>query len=656
MSFESYSDQIKQQSLGRNCASGLTSLRSVIDSVENAVSAETKTALMLLSNQPSEDPMWSFTESLVSDTSSGIGSNIIDPITGAAADSYGVLVNTILDPTNIVDAATLTVTAMLGSTAGSVGAFDPEAKKLLVSKTLERAKGACGSTISSQELLSNSWGGLQQAWGKLSQTAKEEQQKIKAFFAASGKTNASGDGLGFGDGLRTITGGFLKVVLGNELSTLKQIAQTIEKLSDTVAKLTAEDYATNHPYLIALVRQHIWAADANLASVNALLLQGSSFDDATYEAAKSELEGAASVLKGDYWDDLLKIFPTARMLRVIALMVELEVLIETFDKLSTDNRSHTKNFFEFKTNFRVKTPGVDVLYGPIISAIRCRLQGMTEDMSQTLAKDQLLTYLLKEKQWYAELQLTLLLFNGMKYFDQFKKALKSSGIGVDKLNFKVDIDEQSLSTSYTGTLSKETLVAEMNKYVFYVKRKVNHNVPNSLVVGYGDVVLADVALYIRERPAFHGSLFVETFGTYLPKNAKNLISSIANNPVEDALNKLNTFAGPGIIAAQAYINALSASNTDLSVDALMRGDFDQFFRFDSVVNSLTQKLQETAALVIDCLESKEPPDPTSLAAAKSAYKVAQEQARASAIYRDVVYNGAEKQLQAIILGDLTKYQ
>jgi hypothetical protein len=650
MTSDTFSQQIKQKSLGRNCVTGLIDFSDIYSRYKDSLQESKATELELADNAKNNESAFGKMMSSIFSSTGANTSSSVNAFVGQDIDSLedllsavGSTVDTIMDPLAITDAIATTATATLGTTLGAVGAFDPSVRDLLVSNTKERSKGVCGKR--NIHLASNTFRGVVASYGQLKSGAREIQRITKAFAAASGSGN------GFGDGLKWVVGNTLLVGLNNELSILKQICDTVQDLNKAVERLRPSDYVTNHREIAAVVKFLLDRADTSLETVNNIMLAGGALDEAGYEASRIDVETAKDILKGDYFGDLLKILPTTRMLKVVGLYVKLSLLTETFNKTSDRNREDATNFFEFDLNFTRATPGIDVLYGPIVNAIRCRLQRTVSDITDTMSKDQLLLYLLKEKQWYAEALLTLELYKGLEVFGKVKKAL-SSGDLMKALNFQVELDTGRMTTSYSGLRDKDTIVAYLTLYMDFVRKKINMNVPSSLVTSYGDLATFEIAEYIKERPAFHGASFVKVFGSSLPPNLQNFAASALSNPIEEALSHLSQDAQNGILLAQMYLAFLSDEDADLATEALSRGDLVTFFSFDSVVNKLGQHLAEQSLSLVACIRNDPRPNVAAMTAAKSAYEEAQDQVRASSIWKDVYYNSHEKHIQTTILTDL----
>jgi len=384
------------------------------------------------------------------------------------------------------------------------------------------------------------------------------------------------------------------------------------------------------------------------------LLAGGELDEGSYQFAEDNVEIVKEMMEGDYYSDIFQIFPTKRMLKVMIYYMELTVYIRTFEKVSANNRIQSKNFFEFETNFTQQSPGIDALYGPILSLIRCRIQRTAQDMSSTLDKDQLFTFLLKEKQWYVEMLLTLQIFKTLEYFNKIKDALGSLDI-MKALNFQVDLDNGSISTSYSGQVTAETVVEDLRRYLSLVKKKINNNLPAVVVTAQGEVVSFELSEYVRERSAFQGALFVSVF---LPENTppafQRIGASLLANPIQNAIAKLDANAIQGIVLAQQFYFLLNSADAQIMINALKNGDFAQFFQVD-IVNSVKKELEAWTSALLNCLNTQENPDPQLVAKAQNSFEKAQEQVRASATWRDIYYNSNDRHFQSVVLGELDDY-
>ena len=650
----SISGQIRVESLGLACEQVIVTLNQIKEAVNTAIETKRKVELALAKTQDATQNPWSsFAESLKESINKGIDEiqEQIDAFISADFNTIGDLTSTvdstissIIDPTSVWSSASDAFTDGLGSPQGLVGPDPAVSRARLVKSTNDRSKGVCAPGVTFQALLNNTFAAAGNVTNQVKQIGKDVQEMVGAFRAAAGS------GKGFGDGLKKIAGDALLFVLRNELITLKQIIETVEKINKTVLELRDDDYRINHRHLISLARQRVWEADDAMKLIIDTIVAGGEIDEASYQYAEDNVEQAKEILGGDYTDDLLKVFPSKRMLKLVAYYIELDVLIRTFEQSSKKNRQQSKNFFDFDSNFSQKTPGIDGMYAPVLALIRCRLQRTAQDMSDTMTKDQIITFILKEKQWYAELILTLGIFKGLEYFNKMKEAIGSFDL-MKVLNFQVELDNGQIQTSYSGFVSPETLVEDMRRYQSFVKKKINQNLPATVVTSTGDIVLFNIAEYIEDRSALQGALFLSVFAPdNMPPSMQRIAGSLLANPIQQAVAKLDANAIQGIVLAQAFFEYLDSSDADLAANALKEGNFVELFAMD-IINSLKKQLEDYAAIVLNCLNGQPDPDAKLLERAQLDYESAQDQVRASTTWKDIYYNSNQRHFQSVVIGE-----
>ncbi len=640
MELISRSAQIRTETLGNNCGPSLLGTKGLLSELSDSLSSSSKVELDLASESSnSNNLVKQVYKDLTDETSSAINNFFGSEITDVSSLTKAVesTLVSIVDPGSIVNAVSSTSTALLGSVGGSVGLFDPAAKSALVRNAREASKGDCSGGLGTGEIFSATLTGVSAIGGNVVDRAKEIGSALSTFSSIKGNTS------GFGDGLMNIIGKSLRLAFKNELFTLKKIIKVINSLNDELEKFDSDEYQLDHSALLKEVRRLLTNAGVNLDTVNAILQQGGGLAEGNYALAEADVTTAADLLKNPEID-LISI-PTTRYLKVVGLFIELELLIKTFDKISHDNRSRVGYFGEFKTSFSVPTPGIDFLFAPIVTAIRCRLVKTVSDIDNTLNKNQLLLFLLKEKQWYAELLITLALFKASKTFKQTKEALAD-------LNFKVDTDPGRVVTSYSGLASKEIILALLDRYKQLVRKKMSLDIPASSVTGMGNLCIVRITQYITERPNFQGALFTEVFFDGVPPNLEKLATSLADNPLDKLIGQLDTEAIEGIVLAQQYMEVLTEKGLDASFDALMQGDLESFFSFDTAASNLSKQLEQYASIAVEC--SRNTGDVRSVNYAKQAFNRSQIELRAAKIYESVYYHSDQKYIETVLTAKFTE--
>jgi len=584
---------------------------------------------------PAQPP--SFLDSLVEGVSSSGGAALLDA-TLLAGDSLQSLVEGLIkDPTTIANSVVATSTATIGAFGNVADIFAPETSALLTDNARKAGNNICGPLSGSAlPQLSATWTGVTGIPNQFGRIRRQAAQVFNSFAIGLGLDK------GFGDGLRHIAGNALKVTLKNEMATIRQMIRVIRELNKEIPNLNENDYVTDHVAIITTALSLVQSADSRLAGTIEQLRTTGGSPGGDIAVAKADMKAAAELLRSTSFKDIIDILPTRRFLKIAGLLYELEQLIAVFNKLAVDNRSRTDYFAEFESTVIAESSGAGFLYIPTLSAVRCRLLRMIDDMQITLPQKKLVKYLLKEKQWYVELVIAQELLRSTSYLDRLFTNMK-------KLNFRVDVSPEMVMTSYSGTTSLEEINIFLTRYVNLVKRKMTFNLPPAVVVGTGDAAIAKLCQYMDERPNFHGAMFAEVFFGDLPPGFERLASGLLSNPLAKAVSKLEEEAGPGIVLAQQFITLTSDRGFDTAIDSLLRGDVRGFLALDSLTATLYNQLQEYAAVATTCLQ--ESGDLDQVIQAKTAYDVAREEVRAAELFDNIFYQSEGDYVEAVLLAD-----
>lgn len=642
MTLLALSSQIRTETLGRNCAPGVTSLRDILSligsSEASANKAQIEAALADRDNVtlgPTQPP--SFFDTLVDDVIKSSGVALTDATELAGGTIQSLLEGLLKDPSYITNSIVSTATATIGAFGNVADVFTPDTSALLTDNARKAGNNICGPASGvALPQLSATWTGITGIPNQFGRIRRQVTQVFSSFSIGLGMDK------GFGDGLRHIAGNALKVALKNEMATIKQIIRVIRELNKEIPRLNSNDYVTDHVAIISSALSLVQAADSRLAGTIEQLRNIGGAPSGDIAAAKADVEAAAELLKSTSFKDIIDVLPTRRFLKIAGLLYELEQLIDTFNSIAEDNRARTDYFAEFESTVIAESAGVGFLYIPTLSAVRCKLLRMIDDMQLTLPQKKLVKYLLKEKQWYVELIIVREMLRSTAHLDRLFTDMK-------KLNFRVDVSPEVVRTSYSGTTSREEINIFLTRYLNLVKRKLNFNMPAGTVVGVGDAAIVKLCQYMDERPNFHGALFAEVFFDDLPPGFERLASGLLSNPLARAVSKLEEEAGPGIVLAQQFITLTSDKGFDAALDSLLKGDVKGFLALDSLTVTLYNQLKEYAAIATTCLE--ETGDVNQAIQARTAYEVAQEEVRAAELFDNIFYQSEGDYVETLLVAD-----
>jgi hypothetical protein len=676
--FTSLNEQIRLQSVGADCGQSFISLKDIVDSslasLEVDANSKLRTALAAqnATNEKLEGLLLSTQEETLNDIAEFVGiedfSDFKDPIT-IAAESAGSLV----DFPELFGAISATSTGILGSVGATTGILDPENANQLTKNVLNYGKtGGCGGGL---EGASAVWGAtltgystaIQSKIDKLSNDVTKFANTLRKFGKKLGSSvnpepgqkptgliddsdkGTIADGL-LGIGLQTF-----EFAIRQEAFILKDMMRVAKKLRDALNDMRPSDYKLDHAQLTNTAKQLLLVAEANLATVNDSLSRGGALPRVNYDFAKEKVEIARQLLKldtGDSWKDVYKVVPSKRALKVVYYMAHLQLLIKTFEKIAERNQERNTNFNAYKTEFEAKTSGIDYLYGPIVNLARCQIKKVVADMNATMRQDKLVSYLLKEKKWYAQLSIIRGILKSVKELDRVKRQL-SRDITIDgkkiadgeKL-FKIDFDMGQVTSGYIGSTSAAEVIADAKRFLEIANQKLHKNIPakevvtkipaapaaeltlgttsespgtkvflpakpaRSVTVSYIDTFYLQfeyrITKYMSERKNFSGSLLADTFGKLLPEGLQGALSDLTSKigPLQDALNKIGE-AGEYISGAQQFLTLLDENGFDLAAKGLREGDLRQFFDANAISANLASQIGDVTGIAIDCAIKKQ---------------------------------------------------
>ena len=124
---------------------------------------------------------------------------------------------------------------------------------------------------------------------------------------------------------------------------------------------------------------------------------------------------------------------------------------------------------------------LDNLYAPVIRGIRCRLQTLVGDMAATASKNNIATFLVREKLWCLELSILNKLMDASRAFD------------VDVLKLGAFGDQWNSLTTHAATadynVSIDSIINATELYLSNVKYKLSYNADPGIIVARGSLAV-----------------------------------------------------------------------------------------------------------------------------------------------------------------------
>ena len=664
---DSLGEQLRLQSVGVNCGQSFIALNEAFAALATSLGAEADSKLRtaLAAQQAKNKGLGTYLTDAArepfEDIAEFLGEDVFSDIKDPFSATGGFALE-IADFPELFGAITATSTGILGSVGASSQLLDPENARQLTKNVLDYGKnGGCSGGIGESTQI---WGatfnsyatGIQSKIDKLnkditkfSNSLKSFGQKLGSAFDPNKPTTPQQDDGTLADGLLGVGLQAFEFTIRQEAFVLKEMLRVAKKLREALNNLKDSDYKIDHAQLTDMAKQLLMIAEANLTTVDSSLSRGGALPRANYDYAKKNVDVARQLLKldtGDAWKDIYRVVPSKRQLYVVYYMARLQLLLKTFEKIAERNQVRNTNFNSYKTDFEFKTSGIDYLFGPIVNLIRCRLKKIIADMNAVMAKDKLIPYLLKEKQWYAELSIVRGMFKSVKDLERVKEQL-SRDITIDGFKiadgsklFKVDVDMGRVTSGYIGSTSAAEVIADGKKFVEVANQKLHKNLPGPSVVttlppapaaqiNQGDTTINfppqpertvtlsyidtfylqfefKLTKYMAERENFSGSLLADTFGSLLPEGLQSVVADLSSKagPLKDALDKLNS-AGNAISGAQQFLTLLDENGFDKVSNSLRSGDMKEFFEANAVTANLASQIGDITGIALDCAQKQQ---------------------------------------------------
>lgn len=360
-------------------------------------------------------------------------------------------------------------------------------------------------------------------------------------------------------------------LLINQDVLLDQIAGVISDIVGTLDGMDEDDYLTDHVTLIRTQQLQVQSAEQDLIATRAQLLHGGDLNKTRWVAARSKLREASDELCG------LKLGISGKPLVLYGYATYLDYLIDVLERQVSLTGGISDNIRNFRSNFIASTT-FDSLFTPIVDQIACRVRKVIEDMDATLAKNQFIRYLVKEKQWCLELMAIAAV---MKFADKMNiDSALSKFSGTDALEDAADAVGDALgdAASKTDDSAVINLIPSLRLYSSRIKRKASTNISSSALIEQGEILLANI------------------------EAAKNNNSSLLGITGEFT-TKVVLFGGAAITAVSTLMDFAADRNVSSFVDALSNGDIVKALQLDALTGSVEGQLANLTAQLTPAVEA-----------------------------------------------------
>ena len=383
---------------------------------------------------------------------------------------------------------------------------------------------------------------------------------------------ASSSAFGVGDALAAVAARTLLDVLGGQDIVVAQLRGVARQIADLADGMTSKDYLFDHANFIREQRDLLLNADAILAQIEASLLFAPQFDAAGWEAARKIIKQVSENLRKLGLSDLLSGF-SAKPMRLYLLALYADTLLSVLRRYQAISDRIAAALLGFAQNFA--NVRFDNLFAPVVDLLRCRIRKVIEDMDATIAKNSLLYYIVKEKQWSLELAAVAAFMKMTAKVDLPGKLDRFSGTEALRDAFS------ALTKALTPDPNERDLrylISVGSAMVLLAKQKAASNIPSSLVVSAAEATIVECDRYTQRSG-----------------HVKPLLGGYVG---------LVVVAAPTAVAAVAKILRFAEEHQCSSfTDAVSEGRIDEAFQADALTSSLEGHASSLIAHVIADFEA-----------------------------------------------------
>ncbi len=408
---------------------------------------------------------------------------------------------------------------------------------------------------------------------------------------------------------------------------LTQIRDTVSEINADLEDLDEDDYSINHKLVISESIIELSLADNILRAQLDNVLRDFPINFNGYENARQHIDNVKDVLCGINLEDIFGGYLSLGILKITGRLIYLEELLGLLLELEEELEQIYVNLGSFNTAFEDVT-FFDSLLIPVIQLLRCRLTIVMADMRQAIDKNQLATFVLKEKEWCFELAILSSLMNASKMFDIDKTEGPLSVEGLDGV-----MDALFKTVNDRGDIvSISSIEQTLNAYIRNVRHKLSYNVPVTQIQARGNLVNSLINTRISENEKFALLLNRETLsveGTLL--SGLTIVSQFL-----DSVRAIDAF---GTTADELETGNLKGLlNGDLLADSLKTV-------YETTLSEVSERLKDAGCRLTDVADK-------SLAA----YDIFEDVTRSEALFNDSLAGFPEAHITQVVTGELPKYR
>lgn len=416
----------------------------------------------------------------------------------------------------------------------------------------------------------------------------------------------------------------LLTILGSQDFIISQMISVTEEIISIVDGMDEEDYPADHINIIRREQSRLRGADSKLAAVEARLLAGASFHQPLWDSARKDIKDSADVFCGLDLDDLIGGL-NLKPFKLIGLVNYLETLCAVLKRQQEQREALEAAINDFEDQFLEATV-FDNLFFPIVDQIRCRLRKILEDMDATIAKNQFVRYLIKEKEWCLELMViaqAMKFSNKLSLPDNIRKFTGTDAIE-DATRDVVDFTRDLREDLQAQNVRQLILICE--SFTRSVRIKAVRNIPYQAIIAEGQELIRR-ATACRKEGSFFGGL-LDGFSGTVAKTAGAAITSLA-----------------------LLLEFSKERNLSSFIDAIEGGRLTEAFGIDALTTTLEGQLTQLVACIVATSRQNSGGNPVAEAELLAVNAVFQDEARDLGLLDRLMHNYAESHIEDQLEGE-----
>ena len=345
----------------------------------------------------------------------------------------------------------------------------------------------------------------------------------------------------------------LSIIVSQDL-ILDQIISVTKNINELVSKIEDTDYSIVHLIVVRRDQIRLQQAVDKLDVLKLRLLYGADFDYVLWDSAREDVK----VTEADFCGGV-EAGISFKMIQLVGLRAYLAILLRILAR-QQEQRDALENALQgFSDDFDAATQ-LDNLYVPIVEAVKCRLEAILEDMEATAAKNQILSFLIKEKLWCLELKVisAFMKFTSKNKFPETLNKISGTSAIQDAADKVLGFLADKLNNIRQA--SAESVLYYGAQYLSLLDRKMQYDIDPRFITSVGDNLIS-AAMEAKSGGSVFGGL-LNGFSGSVATSAAVAVTAVAGLmefAKEQNLSSFSDAIGKGKITEAFGLDSFTAS-------------------------------------------------------------------------------------------------